>query len=137
MNFRMPVWVIDTNVLVSAALTSGRTCDRVLRAAVNGHVRLAWSASMLAEYRTVLLRPKFGFSETAVAGLLAAFGPADQVRPGKSPALPDADDEIFLAAALVTQDRLLVTGNRAHFPASLCAPVRVLLPAEAVRELEG
>ena len=39
------------------------------------------------------------------------------------------------AAALATADRILVTGNRAHFPPGRCAPVRVLSPAEAVQEL--
>lgn len=90
---------------------------------------------MLAEYRAVLLRPKFGFSRPVVASLLAAFDPAHQVPAGKAPALPDPDDEVFLAAALATPDQILVTGNAAHFPAKTCHPVRVLRPAEALREL--
>ena len=91
-----PVWVLDTNVLVSAALTAGGTCDQVLRAAVGGHVTLAWSAPMMVEYRDVLLRPKFKFRPATVAALLSAFDPAHQVPAGKAPALPDPDDEIFL-----------------------------------------
>ena len=132
---RPPVWVFDTNVVVSAALTAGGTCDRLLRAAVAGRVRLAWSAPMLAEYRAVLLRPKFGFSRPVVDALLAAFDAAHQVPVGQAPSLPDPDDEVFLAAALATPDQILVTGNAAHFPAKLCRPVRVLTLAEALREL--
>ena len=90
---------------------------------------------MVAEYRAVLLRPKFGLSKTAVSALLAAFGPAGQVSLREVPPLPDPDDEVFLAAALATADKILVTGNRAHFPQDRCAPVRVLSPAEAVQEL--
>lgn len=131
-----PVWVLDTNVVVSAALTAGGTCDRLLRVSVAGRVQLAWSAPMLAEYRAVLLRPKFGFSRPVVDALLAAFDPAHQVPAGNAPALPDPDDEVFLAAALATPDQILVTGNAAHFPAKLCRPVRILTPAEALRELE-
>lgn len=133
---RSPVWVLDTNVVVSAALTAGGTCDRLLRAAVAGRVRLAWSAPMLAEYRAVLLRPKFGFSRPVVDALLAAFDPAHQVAAGSSPSLPDPDDEVFLAAALATPDQIIVTGNAAHFPAKVCRPARVLTPAEALRDLE-
>jgi predicted nucleic acid-binding protein len=92
---------------------------------------------MLAEYREVLLRPKFGFSPQVVASLLTVFAPGDQVGPGSAPSLPDADDEIFLAVALATTDRILVTGNQAHFPADICAPVRILSPAEAVRLLRA
>jgi putative PIN family toxin of toxin-antitoxin system len=132
-----PLWVLDTNVVVSAALTAGGTCDRLLRAAVAGRVRLAWSAPMLAEYRAVLLRPKFGFPRPVVAALLAAFDPAHQVPAGPAPALPDPDDEVFLAAALATPDQVLVTGNTAHFPTKACRPVRVLTPAEALLELDS
>jgi putative PIN family toxin of toxin-antitoxin system len=131
-----PLWVLDTNVVISAALTAGGTCDRLLRAAVAGRVRLAWSAPLLAEYRAVLLRPKFGFSRPVVSALLAVFDPAHQVPAGASPTLPDPDDAVFLAAALATPDQVLVTGNAAHFPAKLCRPVRILSPAEALRELE-
>ncbi len=132
---RPPVWVLDTNVVVSAALTAGGTCDRLLRAAVAGRVQLAWSAPMLAEYRAVLLRSKLGFSRPIVDALLAAFDPAHQV--AAAPALPDPADEVFLAAALATPDQVLVTGNTVHFPAKACRPVRVFTPAEALRELES
>ncbi len=130
-----PVWVIDTNVLISAALTSGGTCDRVMRAVVDGHVRLAWSAGILAEYRAVLLRPKFKFSESVVASLLAAFPPEGQVIPVTTALLPDRDDEVFLATALATDDRILVTGNTAHFPEELCLPVKILTPTMALHRL--
>lgn len=136
MSGKRQTWVIDTNVLVSALLTPGGTCDRILRAAVDGRIRLAWNAPMLAEYRAVLVRPKFGLSSSTVSALLAAFGPADQVTLRKAPRLPDPDDEAFLAAALATADQILVTGNRAHFPSTSCSPVRVLTPAEASQELE-
>ena len=132
-----PVWVVDTNVVVSAALSAGGNCDKILRAAVAGEIRLAWSAPILAEYRAVLLRPKFSFSLQVVASLLTVFSPVDQVTPTTAPPLPDSDDEVFLAAALATTDRVLVTGNQAHFPADVCAPVQVLSPAEAIRLLGG
>ena len=130
-------WVIDTNVLVSAALTAGGTCDQVVRAAVDGRIRLAWSAAMLTEYRAVLSRPKFRFSPAVVSSLLAIFTPADQVTPGKAPTLPDPDDEVFLAAALATPTKVLVTGNATHFPPDICGPVRILNPAQALLSLDG
>lgn len=131
----VPVWVIDTNVLVSAVLTPGGTCDQVLRAAADGRVRLAWSASMLAEYRGVLVRPKFKLSPAVVASILASFGPVDQVSPGIVNRLPDPDDDVFLAAALATPDKVIVTGNTAHFPPDACAPVLILTPAQALTRL--
>jgi len=131
----VPVWVIDTNVLVSAALTAGGTCDQIVRAAVDGRIRLAWSSPMLAEYRSVLSRPKFRFTTPVIASLLAVFDPLDQVTPAPAAYLPDPDDEAFLAAAMATSDKILVTGNTAHFPAELCAPVQILTPAQALQRL--
>lgn len=130
-----PVWVVDTNVLVSAALTAGGNCDRIFRAAVEGRIRLAWSPPMLAEYRAVLLRPRFKLPLPIVSSLLNAFGPSDQVSPKTSTALPDPDDEVFLAIALATPDKILVTGNLAHFPPETCLPVEVLNPRTAVQRL--
>ena len=129
------VWVVDTNVLISAALTSGGTCNRVMRAAVEGRVGLAWSAGILAEYRAVLMRPKFGFSQQIIASLLAAFSPDGQVTPVDAPELPDRDDAVFLATALATQDQILVTGNLAHFPESLCLPVKIRTPTMALQSI--
>lgn len=131
----VPVWVIDTNVLVSAALTAGGNCDRIMRAAVEGHIRTAWSPPMLAEYHAVLVRPKFKLSSSVVAVLLNSFGPADQILPLDAPDLPDPDDRVFLGTALATTDKVLVTGNTAHFPKKICRPVRILTPLEAIRQL--
>ena len=128
-----PVWVVDTNVVVSAALSAGGNCDRILRAAVEGKLHIGWTAPILAEYRQVLLRPKFGFSPQLISSLLAIFSPGDQVSPRSCPPLPDPDDEIFLAAALMTPDQVLITGNAAHFPAEICEPEQVLLPVEALK----
>lgn len=134
---KAPVWVVDTNVFVSAALTAGGTCDRIFRAAVDGKIRLAWSAPMLAEYREALLRPKFCLPPSIVSSLLTLLGEADQVAAGSAPPLPDPADEVFLAAALATADKILVTGNRLHFPREVCHPVLVLTPAEALKRLNA
>jgi uncharacterized protein len=133
---RVPVWVIDTNVLVSAALTSGGTCDLIVRAAVDGRIRLSWSTPVLVEYREVLSRSKFKFTPQVVTALLSVFGERDQVNPRSLHVrLPDPDDEIFLAAAMATPDQILITGNAAHFPADPCAPVRILTPSQALELL--
>ena len=128
-------FLIDTNVFISASLTAGGNCDQIIRAAVDGKIRLAWSTSVLAEYRAVLSRPKFRFSPSVVSSLLAVFGASDQVTPKPAPALPDPDDEVFLASALATSDRILVTGNGTHFPPEVCAPVQTLTPAHALQRL--
>lgn len=132
-----PAWVIDTNVLISAVLTSGGNCDQILRAAMDGKIRLAWSSPMLAEYRAVLSRPKFKLPPEVVTAMLKLFASSDQVTPTQAPSLPDIDDEVFLATALATPDKILITGNTAHFPSEVCAPVQILNPAQGTKLLSS
>jgi putative PIN family toxin of toxin-antitoxin system len=49
--------VIDTNILVSALLTSGGLPEAVIDLAISGEVQWFASESVLAEYEEVLKRP--------------------------------------------------------------------------------
>jgi putative PIN family toxin of toxin-antitoxin system len=135
-----PLWVIDTNVLVSAAITPGGICDRVLQHAVKGTFRIAWDNSLLAEYRDVLGRPRFGLSSSAVRRLLSAL-PQTGYRKGVSLrlAVPDPDDLMFAAVACATDERVVVTGNPRHFPKAAMRQigVTVLSPRQALERLDA
>jgi len=50
--------VIDTNVLVSALLTSGGLPEAVINLAISGAVQWCASESVLAEYEDVVKRPR-------------------------------------------------------------------------------
>jgi len=132
----LPLWVIDTNVLVSAALTPGGVCDQLLLHAIAGHFVPAWDNSLLAEYRDVLSRPKFGLSRAAIRDLLAAFPQSGFFRGVTAGAnLPDPDDTPFVAVALATADRTIVTGNPKHFPPAAIKTVTILSPRVALEIL--
>lgn len=128
-----PRWVLDTNVLISAALTRGGTCDLVFQALADGQFSAAWDYPLLIEYREVLARPRFRFSRPVQAELLARFDLAWHTQAATTvPTLPDPHDEVFLAVALATPDRVLVTGNLKHYPPARRAGVAVLTPREAL-----
>lgn len=133
----VPLWVIDTNVLVSAALSPGRVCDVLLQHAVAGHFLPAWDNSILAEYRDVLSRPKFGLSRRCIKELLSAF-PVSGFRQGVATSikLSDPDDFRFVAVALATVERTIVTGNPRHFSAAATKLVEILSPRDALDLLE-
>ncbi len=134
-----PLWVVDTNVFVSAALTSGGVCDQVVQYAVAGRFCIAWDNILLAEYRDVLLRPRFGLSQAAVKRLLCSLAPRGFRRGARlSLKVPDADDLPFLAVACATDDRTIVTGNPGHFPKAAMRPlgVVVLTPRQALANLD-
>jgi predicted nucleic acid-binding protein len=131
-----PRWVLDTNVLISAALTRGGTCDLIFQALADGQFAAAWDYPSVAEYREVLARPRFRFSRPVQAELLALFDLAWHTpAAGQVPSLPDPHDEAFLAVALATPDRVLVTGNVKHFPLTLRSGATVLTPREALARL--
>jgi putative PIN family toxin of toxin-antitoxin system len=135
----LPHWVIDTNVLVSAAITPNGVCDQVLQSAIAGMFVPAWDNKILSEYREVLSRPKFKLSKTAVRALLEAL-PSSGFHPAKLLAeieLPDLDDLPFVAVALATPDKTIITGNPSHYPESVMKKigVEILSPRQAVERL--
>lgn len=129
----MPIIIVlDTNVLVAGLLSPFGPCGQIVRLVVAGGVKLCLDGRILAEYREVLARPKFGFDQANVAAVIdqiarcsLAVAPEPLVR-----SLPDPDDEAFLEVAIAGKARFLVTGNTAHFPADRCRPVKVVTPAD-------
>jgi len=137
-NARTPELVIDTNVWVSGFLSDTGFPAQLRLAAMQGKFMPVYTPAILAEYMDVLNRPRFGFPRDTVAHFITRLlENGVEVFPVEPPVrLPDADDEIFLAAALGSADKIVVTGNTKHFPPAACQPVRVLNPAEAIRLLE-
>ena len=114
--------VIDTNVLVAALLSSNSDSATVvvLQKLLNGEITAVFNADILAEYRAVLMRAKFGFSPDLVATLIAYIEQNGLFVP-RTPTgevLSDMDDlpfyEVFFT--LADKNAYLITGNIKHFP---------------------
>ena len=56
----------DTNILVSAAIAKGNEFE-ILRFAKLGKIELILSMNILKEFKDVISRPKFGFSEEQIS----------------------------------------------------------------------
>ena len=129
--------VLDTNVVVSGLLTPFGPCAALVRLAAGGAIILCHDARILAEYREVLLRPKFQLDPLLVETflhLVETEGEPVAAAP-LSVRLPDPDDEPFLEVALAARAEALVTGNARHFPREAARPVAVLSPTSAVEKL--
>lgn len=126
--------VVDTNVLVSGFLNPYGPPGAIVGLVASGDLTLCYDARVLAEYREVLLRPKFALAPAAVEDFLAQVESEGEPVTASPLAqhLPDRDDEPFLEAALAGRAECLVTGNAGHFPARLCLGMRVPSPAEFV-----
>ena len=122
--------VLDTNILVSAGITAGGDCDRILQAVLRGEIGIVVSPGIVDEYLEVLSRSKFtryGFPPAWIRILLrsARHLPAD---PEELPEGPDPDDRLFLAVG--QQVGILVTGNLKDFPAEGRGAAIVFSPGE-------
>ncbi len=118
--------VLDTNILVSAGITAGGNCDRVVQMALKKELGLVVSPGILGEYWDVLHRSRFtryGFPPSWFRRLLA-LAECLAADPLELPDLPDPDDRLFLGVARHTG--LLITGNIKHFPPGRRGEVQVL-----------
>lgn len=129
--------VLDTNVLVSAALHLEAPPGRIVQAVLAREIAMFGCPSVVAEYWDVLTRPKFarlGFPPPWFEPLLAEArhlreDPAPWPLPG-----PDPDDLVFLALARAA-GASLVTGNLVDFPEGIRRGVKVLAPRDYLKTL--
>jgi uncharacterized protein len=126
--------VLDTNVLVSGLLNPYGPPGQIVRMVAAGEILLCFDARILAEYRDVLLRPKFDFRVEHVDALLEQIRTAGVSAASQPLAcrLPDRDDEPFLEVAVASAADYLVAGNLRHYPARLRSGIAVVSPAEFV-----
>lgn len=134
-----PVWVLDTNVLVSGLLSATGPPGRLIDALLGRRLRLAFDDRVEIEYREVLARPKLGIDRARREAFLATLQFQEHLTappwPHRVP--PDKDDVMFLEVPLQTAERLLVTGNVRHFPPACRGPVTVLPPHAAWERFVG
>jgi len=136
--------VVDTNVIVSALLKAESVSERALDAILSDTTVL-FDERVLAEYTSVLERPKFkDIARARIATLLGRIrecGTAiahDGTWVGES---RDVDDRIFIALALAGRADAVVTGNIRDFPIDLgfavLAPAMLLAQIEDTRSSAG
>lgn len=123
--------VLDTNVLVSGVLSPQGPPGWLLDLVLAHELHVVFDGRVLAEYRDVLTRSVLKLDSNRVDRLLEAIqGAGMAVTPLPWPvALPDCDDEPFLACAKAAQVPL-VTGNLRHYPAACRLGVLVVSPRE-------
>ena len=111
--------VIDTNVVVSAALKPDGLQRTVLLLAITKPARLYVSAPILDEYRNVLKRRELRIRKGLRRQFLQLIeNRAHVVIPRRRlNVTADEDDNIFLECADAARADYLVTGNQRHFPA--------------------
>jgi uncharacterized protein len=128
-------WVLDTNVLISAALSS-KGAPHALVQHILSHGCLVFSSATFEELRSRLYRPKFDIylSLDMREGLLHDFSAsakwveADVVLPYSR----DPSDDVFIATALKAGLDFLVSGDKDLLEAAMPEGMQVLTPVQAM-----
>jgi uncharacterized protein len=125
--------VIDTNVLVSAAIKPTGLQRTVFLIAISKPARLYVSYPILEEYTEVLARPELRIRKGLRLQLLQLIkNHSHTVLPTRQlEATTDPDDNIFLECADAARADYLVTGNPKHFP-RFWKKTKVVTPREFV-----
>ncbi len=110
--------IIDTNIVVSAALKPDGLQRTTLLLAITKPARLYVSAPILSEYRVVLSRRELRIRRGLQQQLLQLIkNRSHVVFPSQSLQITnDPEDNIFLECADAAHADYLVTGNLRHFP---------------------
>jgi putative PIN family toxin of toxin-antitoxin system len=125
--------VIDTNVLISAAIKPAGLQRTVLLLAMTKPARWYVSRPILEEYRDVLARPELKIRR----GLRRQLGQLIRNRSHlvattrHLEVTSDPDDNIFLECADSARADYLVTGNQKHFP-SFWKKTKIITPREFI-----
>ncbi len=110
--------VIDTNVVVSAALKPEGIQRTVVLLAMTKPARWYVSEPIMAEYAIVLARPQLKIRTSLRQQFLQLIkNHAHVVRPARlTTVTSDPADNIFIECADAARADYLITGNQRHFP---------------------
>lgn len=110
--------VIDTNIVVSAALKPDGLQRTVLLLAMSKPAALYVSEAVITEYREVLARPELKIRTGLQQQVLRLIRSQSRtIRPsGALHVAKDPDDNKFLECADAARADYLVTGSARHFP---------------------
>jgi putative PIN family toxin of toxin-antitoxin system len=116
---KRPRVVLDTNVVISAAIKPGGLEAKIVELVAARRLTLCLSVAVISEYEVVFARPKFArIDPTRIARLLQLLkNEAIVVTPQVSVAASsDEPDNRFLECAEAAHAQYLITGNAKHFP---------------------
>ncbi len=125
--------VVDTNVLLSAALRDRLPERVVIHIATNDECRWLVCAEILEEYVDVLRRPKFALSRelirrwVEIIEMRTILVPSPPIDPAF---VRDPKDIVFLSTAIATGADFLITGDRDLLCVTMTASTRIISAAD-------
>ena len=129
--------VIDTNVVISALFKPDSLPGKIINYALTGKIIPLLHEKIWTEYKDVINRPKFKFSQEQIERVLRGIKDNGKFIDAKNfeEELPDPKDKIFYCVLMTARedvDAYLVTGNLKHFPKKIF----IVTPRELLDILE-
>jgi putative PIN family toxin of toxin-antitoxin system len=134
----MKLVVLDTCVLISGLIGHGASVALV-DAFFDNRLALAYTAEILAEYAGVMERPQFHIESAERAAIflkLRASAVMVEPAPVQATGWPDPKDLPFVAAALATELKTVVTLNPRDFAPAVSLGITILSPRQAIIMLQ-
>jgi putative PIN family toxin of toxin-antitoxin system len=110
--------VLDTNVIVSALMSTNGTPAKILSLMLTGKIKILYDTRIVYEYIEVLSKKKFGFNMEIINGMIDYFrnnGEYINAEPLKIK-FTDETDKKFYEVYKTGKAQYLVTGNLKHYP---------------------
>jgi putative PIN family toxin of toxin-antitoxin system len=129
--------VIDCNVLISAGISKGGTCGKVLEEVIRHH-EWYFSHPTLQEFLSVIQYPHLKRYKRKLKALEKAYREAAiEIKPDPTPIdLPDPDDAVYLQTAATARADVVITGNKKHFPPNEYRGILILSPSEFLDSIQ-
>ena len=109
--------VVDTNIVISAAISSLGNPAKIMDLVFDEKIQAYYSPPILAEYKKVLARKRLNIAPEVQSDIIEAIKQAGvSIEPSASniPML-DESDRVFYDTALES-GAILITGNIKHYP---------------------
>ena len=120
--------VLDTNIIVSAAITSEGNPAKIIKlVSISENMQIYYSSAIIEEYKRVLSYERLNFSDAKqirAVNTIEKNGVCVQPQTSDIP-MPDESDRIFYGTAKAV-NACLITGNLKHYPEEpqIVAPAR-------------
>lgn len=132
--------VVDTNVIVSAAIRAGKPRQFLLEVLLGGKYTLVTSDGIISEIREVLGRPKFRLDESEINGAVSTLESLSDVIKTKSKfkvVEMDQDDDMFINAVFDGRADYIVSGDHHLLDLKEYRGIKIVTAAEMLGILQS
>ncbi len=129
--------VLDTNVLISAALFTGNELE-IVREVETGELVLILSPAILEEFSRVIARPKFSLNQAEVSSLLEYLLSLSEIvvpRRKKAAGVRDKADQMIVDCALAGGAEYIISGDGDLLALRRVGRVRIVSSGDFLRNI--